>query len=442
MSSISHSKKRSAFMRVFSRGPYALLLWLLLIIGTVELFVRLAPMEQLAQTGVFLADQRSSLLEAATPTYDYIIFGESRTLSIKGHRPTPAADWSLYNFSVPAMGSHYYAAFLDKYMHHRNKAPAALIFAGDPLLFQPGWNRPLHDPDQNYTDGRNTSLSAYLWNRFWRRLQAAFGYYELHHNAGAMQEMLWSSFSHRYLHLFSLGQSWQQYHGPERLFMMYEQLPMQYYTWRWREPLAHYILGFRASYFKTHDLPGDCFQSCQATWNSACYPGIQRMQQNKLVQGLLDANQGGINLADMRDPGKRLQYMSLADSLIQADVKQSQVSSSVVDTEPLLALLETARRYQIPVVFAFAPVAKAYRQLDYYARFEQQLRDLIQARKGTVAEIVFPDRWLEHRFFVDTAHYTCEGAELVNKDFYQSVMPQIRATFPPRRQLARQGVAP
>lgn len=397
--------------------------WIIVaIILLVELIVRIVPMYKAAKTGVYLANHRSRLLSRSEPEYDFILFGESRSLSILGHKRTLEQPYSLYNFSVPAMGSNYYAYYFQKYMRHRKAAPKAIIFSGDPSVFQSGWNKPLHDPDEIYSDSRTDSLALYFKNRFFRRIQIAMGTRDIKNENQKTQELYWKTYSHRYLHLFSFSESASQYTGAERIFMLYEHSPLLYETFKWREVIAHYFFGVRASYFKTIKLPEHCRKSCKATWDSSCYPDIQRLQQNAMLNDYMHQSYGQINLADLKGPSERLKFMAIRSQAFDTHIAGLQ--TAIPDLAPLENLAREAKKYGSHVILSFAPTLKRYSQTEYYRKFQQELSGLLK-KHDNILVVEFGRKFISEDLFVDNAHYTCEGANIVNIDFYQSVMPKI-----------------
>ena len=190
----------------------------LLIFVAIEVLVRILPMEYASGAGVFLTNHRRKLMENPEARFDYIIFGDSRSLSLMGHPPTDVEPYSIYNFSLPAMDPRYFRFYLRKYLQNRDSKPAALIFAGDPALFQEPWRRPHHDPDMNYTDFLGQGLGGYLWNRVSRPVAGLLSGDELPRKERIphIERLVWNAFSHRFLHMFGVSELMAQFQGPER----------------------------------------------------------------------------------------------------------------------------------------------------------------------------------------------------------------------------------
>ncbi|MBI3396359.1 MAG: hypothetical protein HY042_11030, partial [Spirochaetia bacterium] len=150
-------------------------LWITVgILALIEVGVRLAPAEYGMGAGIFLSNYYRKLADADGPVFDYVVLGDSKSMSLKGHKPTTDEPYSVYNFSMPALGPRYFPFFLEKYLRHRSKPPAAVIFAADPWLLNRDFYRPAHDPEQAYSDDDKQSLPEYLVNRVTRRVGKFF----------------------------------------------------------------------------------------------------------------------------------------------------------------------------------------------------------------------------------------------------------------------------
>ncbi len=393
------------------------------IFAAVELFARIAPVEYGMGAAVFLTKHRRDLVDASGPDFDYIIFGESRSLSLLGHAPTGPENWSVYNLSLPAMGSRYYSYYLEKYLANRYNKPSALIFAGDMAVFQEGWNLPLHDPARIYTDSREDTLLQYLSHRIVRR--PAQGLSPPPAAANAPQEAIWETYSHRYLFLFSPAELMHQFHGAERLFVLREAAPLQYYTFRYRDALRYFLSNpFPQA---AEPLPAEC-RLCANSYAPMCRPDLTQFQDNAALAAGLDARYGQINLGDRLTLEQVMSYSVIRDRLVKDT--QDFFNRIRPDLRPLIALLETARRAGVPVVLAPTPTVREYRDTRFYKEIEAQLPGIL-ARYPEAHRIDFAEPHLPAERFVDQIHYDCAGAEQVNADFYRTVMPQVLRVAPP-----------
>jgi len=394
-----------------------------------EIITRFIPLEYAAGAGIFLTNQRRQLAEASGPEYDYIILGDSRSLSLKGHFPSAAEPYSIYNFSMPAMGTRYFTFLLRKYLKNRSKKPSAIIFAGDPGLFKNPWAVPLHDPQMIYSDTLHDSLATYLWNRFYRRIQIFLsgGIRSQENKSLITGEMLWDSFSHRYLHLFSLGELSEQYTGAERIFILREAVPLLYNTYKYRESIVQYTFGLTKDTFVEHPLPPEC-HTCGGLLKAECHPDIPRIEDARRIERQLQETNGQINLSDRLAPSARFSYMSMRADQIKTQVEMFAVETPVLD--PVEDLIREAEASGIKVIFSDVPAMKPYENTRYHRIYFQKLEEIVKRHPG--ARIIrFPEPYYPENYFVEQVHYDCEGSDKLNRDFYSGVMPQILKFAPP-----------
>lgn len=391
-----------------------------------EIIARILPLEYASGTGIYMTENRKALVEASTPEFDYIILGDSRSLSVKGHEATAAEPYSIYNLSLPAMGPRYFQFYLEKYLENRKKKPAAVIFAGDPGLFQRSWNTPSHDSKMLYSDAVDESLWNYLSLRFTRRIE----YFKQGQRTAPRDDfgaLLWDAFSHRYLHMFGPIDMMRQYTGAERVFMLREAIPNQFHLYRFRDGIKQYVFEIRANSFRAHPVPAEC-SKCSFVPQAICHPDYSRIEQNVLLRDRLKAQNGGINLGDLIEPGDRMKYYMMRDSAIK---KQAQAfEKELPDLAPLEALIKTATSRGIKIVLMDVPAIEPLRHATYYRLYFEQLREIV--KKYPLARIVrFPDPNYPVQLFVEQVHYECEGAERLNREFYASVFPEIKSFAPP-----------
>lgn len=183
----------------------------LFIIG-IEIVVGFAPfMDYLDPTGVYYTTLKRSVAETKND-YDYIMLGDSRSLSIFGKHSKDGSP-SFYNFSLPAAGTRYLPYFIDKYLT-ANERPKAILFAIDPEQYKPSQVQAFHvDPK------------------------------------------IWTLFKHRLLNLFSLRENMEQYEGKEAYFIFKEALPNLIPTVRHREGLEKMLTGMKPKDILNGDYP-------------------------------------------------------------------------------------------------------------------------------------------------------------------------------------------
>lgn len=395
----------------------------------IEIISRIIPLEYAAGAGIYLTNQRRQLAEASEPEYDYIILGDSRSLSLKGHFPTAAEPYSIYNFSMPAMGARYFTFFLRKYLKNRSKKPAAIIFAGDPALFKSGWAVPLHDPQMIYSDTVHDSLATYLWNRFYRRIKifVSGGARTQENKSLITQEMLWDSFSHRYLHLFGIGELAEQYTGAERVFILREAIPLLYNSYKFRDSIVQYTFNLKRESFLHHELPPEC-RTCGGLLKQECHPDIPRIEDARRIERQLQETNGQINLSDRLAPSARFSYMSIRADQIKSQIAVFETETPVLD--PMEELIQEVEASGIKIIFSDVPSMQPYAKTRYHRQYFQMLEELVRKHPGARV-IRFPEPYYPENLFVEQVHYDCEGSERLNRDFYAGVVPQILKFAPP-----------
>jgi hypothetical protein len=413
----------------FKRFRYPALAAVILIFVTLEIAVRVLPVRYAMGAGVFLTEHRRLLAEASEPEFDYIILGDSKSLSLKGHAPTAGEPYAIYNFSMPALDTRYFVHFVDKYLKNRKHPPSAVIYAGDPGLFQTSWNRPNHDPDMAYSDDVNESVANYAYKRFVRRIGYATG--GLKKPSGQlspeMKNMLWDAYSHRYLNLFSITELFGQFTGAERVFILKEALPLLYHTYRYREAIRYYTFDFSPSKFAFVPIPESC-SGCGSVLREECHPRVPVVQGNAILEQTLRESYGQVNLADRLNAFERIAYMAIRDDQI---VKQSAIfENESPDLRPMEELISSVTSRGIRFVVTAVPSIDAYEKTRHHRLYFQRLQELV-AKYPLAKFVPFPAPYYPKELFVEQVHYECSGAERLNGDFYRGVVPRILEFAPP-----------
>lgn len=422
------------------------------IIIAIELVVRLTPIEYTSGAGEFLTYQRKLVAEDKSLSFDFIILGDSRSLSLYGYDARSiqesrqnhsaldttdtqdfpyfnsipenyqniATEHSVYNLSMPALTPRYYAWYLEKYLENRQHLPEAIIFAADPGNLLASNVRPLHDPSWEYTDQFNEGLLAYTGKAFMRRLQRAFS--GENQRPASRDDMLWDIFSHRFLHLFNMRDIMKNLRGPERIFILNEALPLTWQTFKYRRGIEAYTTSARASSFQKVELPEYC-GSCETVALPECHPDIHRIERNRMIEDIMNRSRGQINLGDLLPPNDRFLYLQARDS--EADRLQRMANENTdITVYPLETLYEVIEKYEIELIITPVPsinrLAGTVQHRNYYdavTKFTEN-HDLAHF-------IDFPDPYYPLELFVEHVHYDCPGAERLNQDFYSQVYPAI-----------------
>lgn len=404
-------------------------LWVVLaVLGLVEGVLRVLPMEFASGAGIFLTVNRRELAQSSLPEFDYIVLGDSRSLSLNGHAPTAKEPYSVYNFSLPALGPRYFRHYLQKILAHRKHKPAALIFAGDPRHFQKRFYRPHHDPLLAYSDSTGEGMADYLSKRLTRRVAYALAGGVPKANT-ELNDLVWDTFSHRYLHLFSFAELASQFTGAERVYILSEALPLVFATYRYRRGIAGYTTGFNLSLLREVPIPPYC-GTCAAVMKNECFPTLPHPQDNRQMARLIRSNYGGINIGDRLRPELRIMTLMLRDRTV-AEYRRLYDTESP-DLRELELLIRAAQGLGLKTILVEVPGIDAYRGTRFYREYDRALAGLL-ARVPSARRFHFPEPFYPRELYIEHVHYSCEGAARLNRDFYSGVMPKILEFAPPAK---------
>lgn len=407
---------------------YPALIASILILAGMEILARLLPLEYTTGAGIFLTEHRKALIESSSPEFDYIILGDSRSLSLRGHPQSKEEPYSVYNLSLPAMGARYFPHYLEKYLENRSRPPAAVIFAGDPGLFQQAWSVPNHDQSMLYAERLDESLAEYLAHRFTKRI-AYLREGRSPDQRNAFGLLIWETFSHRYLHLFDVSDMLSQYRGAERVFMVREAVPNAFHLYRFRDGIRQYTVDLRANSFRKHPLPAYC-SSCAEVARAECHPDMPKIEDNELLAAQLAESYGQVNLGNRLGPSDRFKYYQIRDGAIAQQVKFFETQEP--DMRQVEALIQKAAEKGVRIVFSDVPAVEPMRGVRYHRIYFERMKDL-EKRYPNMKVIRFPDPYYPVKLFIEQVHYECEGAERLSSDFYSTVMPSILQFAPVRK---------
>ena len=393
-----------------------------------ELSLYIIPIEYGSSAGIFLTNHRKKLAEASTPVFDYIILGDSRSISLMGHAPSQREPYSVYNFSLPALGPRYFKYFMKKYLKNRKYKPAALIFSGEPKHFVNASLNPHHDPAMLYSKSTNDTLAEYLWNRFHLRIKYAIHGRPSNTNiASYSNEIKWTFFSHRYLHLFNIKELSEQFMGAERVFILRESAPLLIRIYKFRDAIKHHTTGFKISFLQKHHSPPIC-STCEGTKLYSCYSDPPRFQDNQFLAAGINRRYGQLNITDRITPDLRAVARMFQKKGIENEKNALQTIS------PNLKGLENIIRFvtsqNIRMVLSETPHIDSYKNTKFYLLYERKVTDLLK-KYPLATRIKFPQPHYPKELFTEHVHLECEGAEKLNRDFYKSVFPKILKFAPP-----------
>ncbi|MCB1165578.1 MAG: hypothetical protein KDK33_05475 [Leptospiraceae bacterium] len=388
-----------------------------------EVIVRLLPSEYGLPSGHFMAEYRKHHMEASEPCYDYIIFGDSRSLSLNGQKKNAERPFSIYNFSLPAMEPRYFVEYLRKYMRNRDCAPSALIFAGSPTYFEKGMTMPLNDQQGLYTTELDQNLADYIALRFSQRLEQPFQ--RPASKGGGQSELLWEAFSHRLLYTFDPWELAEMYRGPERVFAIRESLPLLYSTYKYRDAVRNYTIGIKKAHFEEPGFPDICNECEGIEKLPMCHPSLTDVQDNRRMATVLDRNQGGLNITDRLKPFERIAYEQMRTRAIEDAVKIANRPEIEIDITPIRNLAKEAKKWNIPLAIIVVPFPEEYVQTRIVRLYLEAVRKL-ETESPDVRYFSFPKLGYSDNLFAEGTHYTCPGAMRANDEFMNKVVPEIR----------------
>lgn len=184
--------------------------------------------------GAFFTYYKRYIAERGKEDYDILMYGDSRSLSLRGFPRSDSHPYSLYNFSLPAAGPWYFKYFLKKYLSNHSK-PKLIIWAADPQQFSLKKTMTFHD-----------------------------------------NPALWNEFKHRLLNLFSISETWEQYEGKELFFILKEYIPHSLLSVRHRQGFESILSSRLTSIFGVPSL----------------------VKENLMVEAIVSESYGQINLGN------------------------------------------------------------------------------------------------------------------------------------------------
>jgi hypothetical protein len=224
------------FILYFKKAPAFFYAILFILVFELSLYA-IPKLHYIDGGGAFLTTYKKLHAEDSNQSFDILMYGDSRSLAIRGFDKSEDTPLSLYNYSLPAAGARYFQYYLKKYLKKHNKKPSVIIWAADPEQFALTKNKAF-DTDP----------------------------------------LLWNTYKHRLLNLFNIYESWEQYTGKELVFIMKESLPNLLLTVKYRQGFESLLAGLKLSDFTSFEPPN--------------------YKRNTMIQTIVDTNYGGINLGD------------------------------------------------------------------------------------------------------------------------------------------------
>ncbi len=391
-----------------------LLILFICIIVVIEFFVRIIPIYYFDKPEKFLIHFVRKKIESGQNNYDVIILGDSRSMSLN-----PGTYKNVYNFSLPGMGSRYYPYFIKKYLSFNNKKPKAIIFAGSPLLVFTGKGEPVvHSSLKRYVKP-DMSIFEYIYNRtVYRIMNLDINDQKFSYNR---EELLWDFFSHRLLFLFSTIELAKQYTGVERVYVLSESIPLNYSTYKFRDAIKNL---FELNNYKTFkNYFGEAYCSCNNLLLSECQPSISQLQDNIKTEILLNKNNGYLNISDRLSPRLREQYSKQKENIIKI-YKAGFDYVPKFDFSYTKEFIEYLNQNNILYIYLLVPFPSYFTESKELQAFQIEFEKFLSNFPNTKI-FYFPTRYFDPDLYSDQVHLTCEGAEKLNIEFQEIVLPRI-----------------
>lgn len=383
------------------------------IILFLEIFIRIFPVYYFDKPEKFLITYIRNKIEKGNLSYKMIILGDSRSMSLKPNYP------EVFNFSLPAMGTRYYKFFVKKYLKY-NPKPKAVLFAGSPTLVHSGKGSPLVDSKLIPYVHPEMSLREYLYKRsIYRIINLTSD--EIFSKKESNQEFLWEFFSHRFLFLFNTYEVSEIYRGPEWFFIISQSIPLNFLTYKHRDAILNFFN--LETYQFVENFYGTELCSCSQILEKQCQTVPSNFQDNQIMRKYIENNQGNYNISD-RIPKEKLSEWELKKSeIIQ---QQMQIANSVptFDFSTNQDFIEYLHQNQILYIYINIPFPDYFKEGSYIQNFFKEY-EIFLSKFSNTALFKFTEEYYSRDLYPDQVHLNCYGAEKLNQEFQNSMLPKI-----------------
>ncbi|TGK34439.1 hypothetical protein EHQ12_16110 [Leptospira gomenensis] len=383
----------------------------LAILLSVETIARFTEIYFYEHTEVFLVNNVRKRMESGTLAYDGLIFGDSRSMSL-----IPSSESHVYNFSLPAMGARYYTHYLAKYLRAGNKKPEYVIFASSPGLIAGGYGEPIVDPSLMKYVRPNMSLFEYLKNRFLSGL--TYKNFIIESDPANMRktisEINWKFFSHRILHLFSIREMFDQYDGPELLYVLSSSLPNGLSTYRYRKALLN-VFSYENYKPAEAALKLDC--GCEELYTPRCTAPESNYRDNRWIAEKLSFQNGGLNISDRIKPQHALLYQMSRDKL-KEEILTPYKDEPHFDFSAFEDFLRYTKEQKVEVRYLVMPFPEYLEPTGYFDKFWKAFAPLLE-KYPHLKVLRFEKQFLKPEHYSDQIHLNCNGAKITNEMFHK-----------------------
>lgn len=344
----------NSYISYFKKVP-AFWIAILIVLG-IEITLYLIPdLHYIEGGGAFLTTYKKLVAEDSKQNYDILMYGDSRSLAIQGIFPKPSSP-SMYNFSLPAAGARYFKYYLKKYLKNHKEKPKLIVWAADP---------------EQFALARNKAFDT--------------------------DPILWKEYKHRLLNLFSISESWEQYNGKERFFIIKESIPNLLLTVKYRQGIEVLFAGFKPSDLQSFTLPNK--------------------KRNLMIQNIVDKNLGQINLGDYFFGNEQI-----AQEELQKSLKKLDHSNYYLD--PLVEFLDFCKENNLKVIVLNLPRSSGLNDTKYFQAVIPSVKQTV-SKYPQVKYMEFPEMDYPNSLFAESIHYTTAGAKKLNTEFQELVYPKM-----------------
>lgn len=395
-----------------------LLIWFTIVIIVIEILVRIFPVYKFEKTEKFLLTSVKNQIESGVNNYDIIILGDSRSMSLN-----PGQFKNIYNFSLPAMGTRYYKYFVKKYIKY-NKKPKAVLFAGSPTLVFSGKGSPIVDNKLLSYVTPDMTLSEYLYKRSIERIfysKEPLFFQSNSFNTINNNEMLWEFFGHRFLLPFNTLEISEIYKGPEWFFVVSQSIPLNYYTYRYRDAIKN-IFNIE-NYKREKNFYGEDYCTCDKLFLKECQPPTSRVQDNEILEQYRKKYNGFYNISDRISKEQQFQWDLRKEEQLKTQMEQAN-SVPLLNFSLTKEFIEYLESNNILYIYMNTPFPDYYKDSVYITTFYKGFKKFIS--KFPRAKIFhLPNEFLNRNLFSDQVHLNCEGAKQLNIEFQTITLPEI-----------------
>jgi hypothetical protein len=402
------------------RSEYRPIWFFALVVLLIELAAHVLPLYRFERSEAALIESTRNKILSGRNAFRVLIFGDSRSMSLNPRYGTESFK-DTYNFSLPAMGPRYYRRYLEKYIEAGNRKPEAILFAGSPLLLMAGKGQALIDPALSEYAQPDMTLLEYLNRRGPERITRIGEEIRRSPRSYIYEELDWSFFSGRYTRMFSPLDVWQDYRGPERLFLISATLPMQFRSYRHREAILNALDPVNYRFQENQHASDAC--SCDRIYTQACLPPPSFYQDNSLVEKAREDHNGMYNITD-RIPPARIAMLAAKDAELKERFFNQSRSVPPVDYVVVEEFLRYLADQNIRYFYLMMPFPEYYDGSPYIRTFEETFTALLK-KYPHAKRLRFRTEFLPTRYMPDHVHLNCEGARLINAEFTGIVLPEL-----------------